>query len=111
MKDIKYYTILILALLIFIFGSIKGYLVVNPIYFLKPVNYEYTSFFIGSNKLPKTDNYTYLGIPFDKFLSLYWSYGFKYRNSYASLYDITLELRIPTLSAIRAISQLYYFRK
>jgi C4-dicarboxylate transporter len=26
MKDIKYYTILILALLIFIFGSIKGYL-------------------------------------------------------------------------------------
>ena len=45
-------------------------LVVNPIYFLKPVNYEYTSFFIGSNKLPKTDNYTYLGIPFDKFLSL-----------------------------------------
>jgi hypothetical protein len=63
-------------------------LVVNPIYFLKPVNYEDTSFFIGSNKLPKTDNYTYLGlfpaykkkkkkkkntylgIPFNKFLSL-----------------------------------------
>jgi hypothetical protein len=45
-------------------------LVVNPIYFLKPVNYEDTSFFIGCNKLPKTDNYTYLGIPFDNFLSL-----------------------------------------
>ena len=45
-------------------------LVVNPIYFLKPVNYEDTSFFIGSNKLPKTDNYTYLGIPFDESLSL-----------------------------------------
>ncbi|KAG4086054.1 hypothetical protein H8356DRAFT_1736824 [Neocallimastix lanati (nom. inval.)] len=26
MKDIKYYTVLIFALLIFIFGSIKGYL-------------------------------------------------------------------------------------
>jgi len=31
---------------------------------------NYPSFFIGSNKLPKTDNYTYLGIPFDKSLSL-----------------------------------------
>jgi len=31
---------------------------------------EDPSFFIGSNKLPKTDNYTYLGIPFDEFLSL-----------------------------------------
>ena len=45
-------------------------LVVNPIYFLKPVNYEDTSFFIGSNKLPKTDNYTHLGIPFNESLSL-----------------------------------------
>ena len=26
---------------------------------------------------------------------LYWSYGFKSRNSYVSLYDITRELRIP----------------
>jgi len=28
------------------------------------------SFFIGSKKLPKTDNYIYLGIPFDESLSL-----------------------------------------
>ena len=27
-------------------------------------------YFIGSKKLPKTDNYTYLGIPFDESLSL-----------------------------------------
>jgi len=33
---------------------------------------------------------------------LYWSYGFKSRNSYFSL---TRELRIPPLSAICAISQ------
>ena len=33
---------------------------------------------------------------------LYWSYGFKSRNSYVSLYDITRELRIPPLSAICA---------
>ena len=31
---------------------------------------EDPSFFIGSNKLPKTDNYTFLGIPFDESLSL-----------------------------------------
>ena len=37
---------------------------------------------------------------------LYWSYGFKSRNSYVSLYDITRELRIPPLSAVCAISQL-----
>lgn len=155
-------------------------LVVKPINFVKPINYEDPSFFIGSNKLPKTDNYTYLGIPFDESLSLkpiqsklnsnlnvklnsyfrflinksiplplkkyvlisfilslvlyyaplfgsnknrcskaqkiinrglYWSYGFKSRNSYVSLYDITRELRIPPLSAICAISQLRCFRK
>ena len=144
-------------------------LVVKPINFIKPINYEDPSFFIGSNKVPKTDNYTYLGIPFDESLSLkpiqsklnsnlnvklnlyfrflinksiplplkkyvlisfilslviyyarlfgsnksrcskaqkiinrglYWSYGFKSRNSYVSLYDITRELRIPSLCAI-----------
>ena len=31
---------------------------------------------------------------------LYWSYGFKSRNSSVSLYDITRELRIPPLSAV-----------
>ena len=45
-------------------------LVVKSINFVKPINYEDPSFFIGSNKLPKTDNYTYLGIPFDESLSL-----------------------------------------
>ena len=37
----------------------------KPLNFVKPINYEDPSFFIGSNKLPKTDNYNYLGIPFD----------------------------------------------
>ena len=45
-------------------------LVVKPIHFVKPINYEDPSFFIGSNKLPKTDNSTYLGIPFDEPSSL-----------------------------------------
>jgi len=45
-------------------------LVVKPINFVKPKNYEDPSFFIDSNKLPKTDNYTYLDIPFDESLSL-----------------------------------------
>ena len=45
-------------------------LVVKPINFVKKINYEDPSFFIGSNKLPKTNNYTYLGIPFDESLSL-----------------------------------------
>jgi len=36
---------------------------------------------------------------------LHWSYGFKSRNSYVSLYDITHELRIPPLSAVCDISQ------
>ena len=45
-------------------------LVVKPIKFVKPINYEDPSFFIGSNKLPKTDNSTYLGIPFDEPSSL-----------------------------------------
>ncbi|KAG4083054.1 hypothetical protein H8356DRAFT_1751250, partial [Neocallimastix lanati (nom. inval.)] len=35
---------------------------------------------------------------------LYWSYGFKSRNSSVSLYNITRELRIPPLSAVCAIS-------
>jgi len=35
-------------------------LVVKPINFVKPINYEDPSFFIGSNKLLKTDNYTYI---------------------------------------------------
>jgi len=39
---------------------------------------------------------------------LYWSYGFKSRNSSVSLYDITRELGIPSLSAICAISYLNY---
>ena len=43
---------------------------INFVNFVKPINYEDPSFFIGSNKLPKTDNYTYLGIPFDESLSL-----------------------------------------
>jgi len=42
---------------------------------------------------------------------LYWSYGFKSRNSSVSLYNITRELRIPPLSAVCAISQLRCFRK
>ena len=42
---------------------------------------------------------------------LYWSYGFKSRNSSVSLYDITRELRIPPFSAVCAISQLRCFRK
>jgi len=42
---------------------------------------------------------------------LYWSYGFKSRNSSVSLFDITRELKIPPLSAICAISQLRCFRK
>ncbi|KAG4093288.1 hypothetical protein H8356DRAFT_1361105 [Neocallimastix lanati (nom. inval.)] len=166
----------------YFFFSPKSFstLVVKPIYFVKPVNYEDPSFFIGNKKLPKTDNYTYLGIPFDESLSLkpiqsklnsnlnvklnlyfrflinksvplplkkyvlilfilslviyyaplfgsnksrcskaqkiinrglYWSYGFKSRNSSVSLYNITRELRIPPLSAICAISQLRCFRK
>jgi len=41
---------------------------------------------------------------------LYWSYGFKSRNSYISLYDITRGLRIPPISAIFAISQLRCFK-
>jgi len=44
--------------------------VVKPLNFVKPINYEDPSFFVGSNKLPKTDNCTYLDIPFDEFLSL-----------------------------------------
>ena len=32
-------------------------IVVKPINFVKPINY---AFFIDSDKLPKTDNYTYL---------------------------------------------------
>ena len=42
---------------------------------------------------------------------LYWSYGFKSRNSSVSLYDINRELRIPPLSAFCAISQLRCIRK
>ena len=54
-----------------IFGISKcATLVVKPINFVKPISYEDPSFLIGSNKLPKTDNYTYLGIPFDESLSL-----------------------------------------
>jgi len=34
---------------------------------------------------------------------LYWSHGFKSRNSYVSLYDITRELRVPPISAIYGI--------
>ena len=45
-------------------------LVVKPINLVKRINYEDPSFFIGSNNLPKNDNYTYLGIPFDESLSL-----------------------------------------
>jgi len=155
-------------------------LVVKPINFVKPINYEDPSFFIGSNKLSKTENYTYLSITFDKSLllkpiqsklnsnlnvklnsyfrflinksihlplkkyilisfiislvlyyaplfgsnksrcskaqkiinrGLYWSYGFKFCNSYDNLYDITRELRIPPLSSTCAISQLRCFRK
>jgi len=42
---------------------------------------------------------------------IYWSYGFKSRDSYVSLSDITRELRIPPLSALCAITQLCCFRK
>ena len=45
-------------------------LVVKQINFVKSINYDDLSFFICSNKFPKTDNYTYLGIPFDESLSL-----------------------------------------
>ena len=36
----------------------------KPINFVKPINYKDPSLFIGSNKLSKTDNYTYFGILF-----------------------------------------------
>ena len=52
------------------FGINKCATLVKPIDFVKPINYEDPSFFIDSNKLPKTDNYTYLDIPFDESLSL-----------------------------------------
>ena len=42
---------------------------------------------------------------------LYWSYGFKSRNSYVSLHDITRELRITPLSTICAIFKLRRFKK
>ena len=45
-------------------------LVVKPINFVKQIYCENSSFFINNNKLPKTNNYTYLGIPFDESLSL-----------------------------------------
>jgi len=45
-------------------------LVVKQINFIKLINYEDPSFFIGSNKLPKTDSYTYLGILYDESLSM-----------------------------------------
>jgi len=44
-------------------------LVVKLINFAKLINNEDPSFYIGSNKLPKTDN-TYLGIPLEESLSL-----------------------------------------
>ena len=54
-----------------IFGISKcATLVVKPINFVKLINYEDPFLFIGSNKLPKTDTYTYSGIPFDESLSL-----------------------------------------
>ena len=54
-----------------IFGISKcATLVVKPINFVKPINYEDPSFFIGNNKLPINDNYTYLSIPFDESFSL-----------------------------------------
>eukprot|EP00833_Pecoramyces_ruminatium_P008860 jgi/Orpsp1_1/1182892/evm.model.c7180000083093.1 len=46
-----------------------------------------------------------------QYLLLYWSYGFKSRNSNISLYDITCELKIPPLSGICALAQLRCFRK
>jgi len=49
---------------------ISATLVVKLINFVKPINYEDPSFFIGNNKLPKTDNNNYLDIPFDKSLSM-----------------------------------------
>jgi len=52
------------------FGINKCATLVKPINYVKSINNEDPSFFIGSNNLPKNDNYTYLGIPFDESLSL-----------------------------------------
>ena len=45
-------------------------LVVKQINFVKSIISKDPSFFIDNNKLPKTDNYTHLGIPFNESLSL-----------------------------------------
>jgi len=53
------------------FGISKLLLLQKPINFVKTDKItKIHSFFIGRNKLHKTDNYTYLGIPFDESLHL-----------------------------------------
>ena len=45
-------------------------LVVKPLHFTKPRNYQDPTFYLGIHPLPKTDQYTYLGIPFHESLQL-----------------------------------------
>ena len=45
-------------------------MVIKPINFIQPQNYEDPTFYIGINSLPKVSCYTYLGIPFSDDLSL-----------------------------------------
>ena len=79
----------------------KKYVLIS--FILSPVLYYAPLFGSNKSRCFKTQKIINRG--------LYWSYGFKSRNSYVSLYDITRELRIPPLSAICAISQLRCFRK
>ena len=45
-------------------------LVVKPLTFTNPDNYIDPTFHLGINPIPKTNQYTYLGIPFNESLSL-----------------------------------------
>ena len=45
-------------------------LVIKPLNFKKPKDYEEPTFYMGMSSLPKTSCYTYLGIPFSDDLSL-----------------------------------------
>jgi len=74
-----------------LFGIKCATLVVKPINFVKPINYAPL---FGSNKRRCSKAHKIINRGF------YWSYGFKSRSSYVSLYYIISELRIPPLSAV-----------